>query len=85
MTYLIEIKQSAKKELAHLPHQVADKVIHQIKTLANNPRPDGCKKLKGADHTYRIRVNNYRVVYSLFDQRLIVQVIKISHRKDIYK
>ena len=85
MTYLIEIKQSAKKELANLPRNIADKVIKQVRALANDPRPNGCKKLVGTDHTYRIRINDYRVVYSIFDQLLVIQVIKIGHRKAIYK
>lgn len=85
MTYSIEIKQSAQKELAKLPRSIADKVIKQIKVLADDPRPNGCKKLVGTDYTYRIRINDYRVVYSIFDQQLVIQVIKIGHRKQIYK
>jgi mRNA interferase RelE/StbE len=76
----IEIKQSAKKELAHLPKSTAEKVAMQIIALADNPRPNGCKKLVGTEHSYRIRVNDYRVVYTIFDQELIVQVIKLGHR-----
>ena len=85
MIYAIEIKQSAQKELSKLPLNIADKVIAQIRLLANEPRPLGCKKIIGADHTYRIRVNNYRVMYSILNQQLIIQVIKIGHRKDIYR
>ena len=85
MTYEIEIKSSAQKELAKLPRNIADKVIENIRALANDPRPDGCKKLVGTDYAYRIRINNYRVVYSIFDQQLVIQVIKIAHRKDVYK
>lgn len=85
MVYTIEIKQSAKKELAGLPAQMAKKIIEQIKALADNPRPDSCKKLVGAQHTYRIRINDYRVVYSLFDKQLIIEIIKIGHRKNIYR
>jgi mRNA interferase RelE/StbE len=85
MTYSIEIKQSAKKELANLPRNIADKVIKQVRALADDPLPNGCKKLVGTDYTYRIRINDYRVVYSIFDQQLVIQVIKIGHRKDIYK
>lgn len=85
MAYTIEIKQNAKKELARLPSSIAEKIIEQIRLLADNPRPNGCKKLVGAEHTYRIRINDYRVVYSLFDQRLVIEVIKIGHRKNIYR
>lgn len=85
MTYAIEIKQSAQKELAKLPRNIADKIIKQIRALAEDPRPIGCKKLVDTDFTYRIRINDYRVVYSLFDQQLVIQIIKIGHRKHIYK
>ncbi len=83
--YRIEFKQTAKKELAQLPRSAAEKVIECIKALADNPRPDGCKKLSGVKHTYRIRINDYHVVYLIADQCLIIQIIKIGHRKEIYK
>ena len=83
--YQIEIKASAKKELARLPRSIAEKVVERIKWLADNPRPDGCKKLRGEDSVYRIRVGDYRVVYSIVDQCLIVEVIRIRHRREVYK
>jgi len=52
-------------------------------TLADNPRPQGCKKLKGRDG-YRIRVGNYRIIYDIFDIELVVDFIALGHRKDIY-
>ena len=82
--YRIEIKQSTKKELAQLPKPTAEKIAMQIRALADNPRPNGCKKLVGTERSYRIRINDYRVVYSIFDQELIIQVIKLGHRRDIY-
>ncbi|MGR9053734.1 MAG: type II toxin-antitoxin system RelE family toxin [Gammaproteobacteria bacterium] len=83
--YRIEIKPRAIKQLRKLPSAVLAKVSKQIDNLSENPRPDGCKKLSGTEHSYRVRVGDYRVVYSVFDKRLIIQVIKIGHRKDIYK
>jgi mRNA interferase RelE/StbE len=83
--YRIEFKQTAKKELAQLPRPIAEKVAERIKALAENPRPDGCKKLTGSTYSYRIRISDYRVVYSITDQCLIIQVIKIGHRKDVYR
>lgn len=85
MRYSIEFKQSAKKELAQLPRPMAEKVLERICSLADNPRPDGCKKLAGSAHSYRIRINDYRVVYTIIDKQLIIQVIKIGHRKNIYQ
>jgi mRNA interferase RelE/StbE len=53
--------------------------------LVNNPRPDGCKKLVGLDNIYRIRVGLYRIVYRIEDEILYIEVIKIGHRKDVYR
>jgi mRNA interferase RelE/StbE len=85
MTYQIRIKESAKKELAKIPKEFGQKIVVEITALALNPKPHGCKKLVGAEHTYRIRTGNYRVIYTLVEQQLIIEVIKIGHRKDVYK
>ncbi len=81
MKYRIEIKPSAKKELAGLSREIGENVVKSIAALAENPRPHGYKKLTGSQQSYRIRVGSYRVVYSLFEQQLIV---KIGDRKDVY-
>ena len=85
MFYRVDIKRNAQKQLAKLSSINADKIVKEIRALANNPRPNGCKKLVGSENTYRIRLGDYRIIYSIFENRLIVQVIKIGHRKDIYK
>lgn len=85
MTYTIEIKRSAEKELAKLPKSIAVKVIARIKALADDPTPNGCKKLTGTQNTYRIRISRYRVVYSIIERKLLIQVIRIGHRAGIYK
>ncbi|MFK5949318.1 MAG: type II toxin-antitoxin system RelE/ParE family toxin [Methylococcales bacterium] len=82
--YKVQLKKSAEKILFKLPKPVILKVITLLKGLEHNPRPDGCKKLAGSNNTYRVRAGNYRVVYSIFDDVLLVDVIKIGHRKDIY-
>ena len=84
MTYSIELKKSAKKSLSVLPKHLALVIQILIDELSENPYPHDCKKLVGSKHTYRIRSSNYRVIYSIFDNQLIVQIIKIGHRKDIY-
>lgn len=68
-----------------MPKPIAAKIALQIKALSDNPRPNGCKKLVGTEHSYRIRINDYRVIYSIFDRELIVQVIKLGHRQYIYR
>lgn len=82
--YNIEIKKSAAKEISKLPKQELKRVVEKIKLLAENPRPDGCKKLSG-DEKYRLRVGNYRVLYRIEDDLLIIYVVKVGHRKEIYK
>ncbi|MBS1588813.1 MAG: type II toxin-antitoxin system RelE/ParE family toxin [Bacteroidetes bacterium] len=85
MGYNVEFKKSAEKELAALPTDIIAKMRKAILSLKVNPLPTGSKKLKGRKNDYRIRVGNYRVVYQIKNEVLIVYVIKIGHRKDIYK
>ena len=82
--YKIQIKPSAVKELEKLPGKDLQKIISKIKSLSGDPRPPGCEKLSG-DEKYRIRQGNYRIVYAIEDDILIVFVVKIGHRRDIYK
>ena len=81
--YKIEIKKSAAKEIEKLPTIVLKRIVNKIKFLGSDPRPNGCKKLT-ADEKYRVRVGNYRVLYRIEDEILIVFVVKVGHRKDIY-
>lgn len=85
MKYALYFKQSAEKELLALPKAYAHKVKDAIVALSNNPRPTGCKKLSGSSNDYRIRVGIYRVVYNISDNILTVTVIKVAHRKDVYR
>ncbi len=85
MKYALYLKKSAEKELLALPREYAVKVKDAIVALADNPRPAGCKKLSGKADDYRIRVGTYRVVYTISDKVLTVSVIKIAHRKDVYR
>ncbi|MBM3436510.1 MAG: type II toxin-antitoxin system RelE/ParE family toxin [Bacteroidetes bacterium] len=85
MKYSILYKRSASEELLQLPVNIAYKVRAAINRLSENPRPQGCKKLKGSVNEYRIRIGNYRVIYTIANTVLIVTVIKIAHRKDVYR
>jgi mRNA interferase RelE/StbE len=84
-TYTITIKERALKALKKLPANVASKIDEKIQALAQNPRPDGCKKLEGYSNAYRIRYSDYRVVYTIQNHALIIEVVHIGNRKDIYK
>lgn len=83
--YSIRVKRSAAKQLEKLPPKAAERIVKAIDALAEDPRPDGVKKLQGTDDHYRIRIADCRVIYSIEDQHLIVEVVKVAHRKDVYK
>lgn len=83
--YKIEIAKSAEKSLYKIPKAYLVKIIDALKALATNPYPSGCKKLTGEEQTYRIRVGSYRIIYEIFDNLILIKVLKIGHRKDVYR
>ena len=83
--YRVSIKRSAVKELEAIPQKKErQRIIRRIGQLADDPRPTGSKKLSGHNR-YRIRQGTYRIVYGIEDKELVVMVVKIVHRKDIYR
>ncbi|UKO96300.1 type II toxin-antitoxin system RelE family toxin [Nostoc sp. UHCC 0870] len=85
MTYQIEFTKGANKQLKKLPSDIKERIDLRIQELAIDPRPNGVKKLADEDSLYRIRVGDYRVIYQIFDTILLVTVIKVKHRSDVYK
>ena len=85
VSYRIEWKQSAKKEIRKLDKIVIPKILEAVAALAQNPYPRGSKKLRGTEHTYRLRVRDYRVIYSVFPSILTIEIVKVGHRQDIYR
>jgi mRNA interferase RelE/StbE len=83
MAYQVNFSKQAFKQLEKINEPYYSKIKEAISELANDPRPQGYKKLKGSD-SYRIRVANYRIIYDIFDHQLVVDVIALGHRKDIY-
>ena len=84
-SYKLEITASAERALARLPKADKVRVALAIAGLAAVPRPGGCRKLKGQEDIYRIRVGMYRVVYAIDDRRIVIVVLKLGHRRDIYE
>lgn len=84
-SYKIEWKNSAYKELQKLPRPMIVKVVAAVSDLANDPFPHGVKKLIGSEYTYRIRIGDYRVVYEVFENKLIIEIVRVRHRKDVYR
>jgi mRNA interferase RelE/StbE len=86
MKYQITIKKTAAKELESLPVKIATRITALIYTLGDNPRPSGVKKLKGEHgQLWRVRLGDYRVLYSIEEEIKIIDIQKIGHRKDIYE
>ncbi len=85
MIYDVNLSKSAEKELYKLPKSYYLKIRNAIDNLAENPRPIACLKLTNKGNQYRIRVGVYRIIYSIFDEQLVIDIIAIGHRKDINK
>jgi mRNA interferase RelE/StbE len=83
--YAVTFSRSARKELEEFPPQLVERIFPKIESLALQPRPAGCKKLKGAQNLWRIRVGDYRVVYSLDDSRRAVDIVAVRHRSEAYR
>lgn len=82
--YRIEIKKSAIKELESIPSRDLSRIMERIESLVDDPRPEGSQKLSG-EEKYRIRQGNYPILYAIEDDLLIVYVVKVAHRKDVYR
>lgn len=82
--YEVEVKKSAAKEIADLPSKDIQRIVEKIQNLRANPRPSGSEKLSG-DDKYRIRQGTYRVLYEIDDATLTVTVVKIAHRREVYR
>lgn len=85
MSYKVEILKGALKQLKKLSSELQERIQIKIDDLAIEPRPNGVKKLKGQENAYRIRVGEYRVIYDIFDDVLLVNVVEIGHRSKVYK
>lgn len=85
MKYAVELTKSAEKELLRLQSREQVKISKALLDLQENPRPHGHKKLKGKDGLFRIRIGDYRAIYTIKDNILLVLVFDIGHQKDIYE
>jgi mRNA interferase RelE/StbE len=81
----ITFARSARKELEGLSKRDIQRVFQKIESLSRNPRPPGCRKLVGSIDLWRIRVGNYRVIYSINDEQSIIDIIAIRHRSEAYR
>ncbi len=84
-SFRIEFTRSATKDLRGIDRQWVPRILAAIEALADDPMPAGCKKLVGADHTFRIRIGDYRVIYDFQGDELVVLIIRVRHRRDVYR
>jgi mRNA interferase RelE/StbE len=85
MAYTIEFSPSANREIGKLVRGIQGRVRARIDALAANPRPPGARKLKSRDELWRIRVGDYRVVYEIRDRVVLVLVLRVAHRREVYR
>jgi mRNA interferase RelE/StbE len=84
-SYRVALTASAEKELRGLPPKVVARIMPRLEHLTGTPRPPGCKKLKGGDNEWRIRVGDYRIVYEIDGTAKTVDVTRIAHRREVYE
>ena len=84
-TYQVSIARRAAQVVQSLPRRDQQRVRAAIDLLAEQPRPPGCVAMAGEPHVYRVRVGDYRIVYEVFDDHLVVHVVRVGHRRDVYR
>ncbi len=85
MIYEVKFTKGARKMFKKLSQELQDRIQPKIDELAIEPRPNGVKKLQDEENSYRIRVGDYRVIYDIFDDVLVVKIVDVGHRSKIYK
>ena len=80
----LRVRPSVAKDLKAIPRQSVLRILDKIEALRDDPRPFGCEKLSGLER-YRIRQGSYRIIYSIFDDQIVVEIVKVGHRKDVYR
>ena len=83
-SYELAFRKSVAKDLRVFPKQDVKRIMQRIRVLADDPRPTGCEKLSGQER-YRIRQGVYRIIYEIEDRRLVVLLVKVGHRRDVYR
>jgi mRNA interferase RelE/StbE len=84
VTYSVDILRSAQKQLGRIDREDQSRIISAIQALADDPRPQGCRKLSGRP-AWRIRIGSYRVIYEIHDDQLLVLIVAAGHRKEVYR
>lgn len=85
MTYRVEVASAAAKQLRALDPPVRRRLLHAVASLGVDPRPAGVKKLSGEDNAWRVRVGDYRIIYEIHDDELLVVIFRAAHRRQVYR
>jgi mRNA interferase RelE/StbE len=83
--YEVYLERSAEIDLKHLPTSIFHRIILQIGTLAEDPRPPRCRKITGSKNDWRIRIGDYRVIYEIDDKAKAVRIMRVRHRREVYR
>jgi mRNA interferase RelE/StbE len=83
--YEVYLERSAENDIKRLPASIFHRIIPQIKTLAENPRPSGCRKIAGSKNDWRIRISDYRIIYEIDEKAKAVRVMRVRHRREVYR
>ena len=85
-SYRIRIKRTAARDIEAIAGKAdRQRIVRRIAALADDPRPPGCEKLAGSDDRYRVRQGNYRILFSIEDAELLIWVVKVGHRRAVYR
>jgi mRNA interferase RelE/StbE len=85
VAYRVEVAPHAERQLRRLPKSIQMRLTTRMKALADEPRPPGVEKLAGEENLYRIRVGDYRIIYAIEDEVLLVLVVTVGHRREVYR
>jgi mRNA interferase RelE/StbE len=85
VTFQIEIKPAAQRQIKKLPPSIQEKIFQALEELKFEPRPSNAKKMVGEENAYRVRVGKYRIVYEIYERVLLVVVVQVGHRREIYR
>jgi mRNA interferase RelE/StbE len=85
LAYSVEIAPAAKRQIGKLDRPIQGRIVRRLEALGKDPRPPGVEKLEGDESLYRVRVGEYRIVYEIRDKILVVLVLKVGHRKGVYR
>jgi mRNA interferase RelE/StbE len=85
LSYQVELAPAAVRQLKKLTRDIQERIVQRLEDLAQEPRPDGVVKLESVESLYRIRLGDYRIVYQIQDEILLIIVVKIAHRREVYR